>query len=168
MLKQTRALVLSLLAVSTNAGRSLRKANPVLKEDSSSSITCHLSTVHTTYETNDNGIVNEEETTCTLLEGGVPSLFSYPIVLPSKFAEKHETNIENSRLLVSIRGATLIAGEFVLEDGAQLTVLNDNFSPITTSRGLLEAKDPKDAFGERRLIAFRVNGLGAGEPKVRL
>jgi hypothetical protein len=167
MLKLTAALLFSIPAVSSYAGRSLRTTNRVFQEDPTSNITCQLSTLHTTYETNDNEIVNEEETTCTLVEGGFPSLFTYPIDLPSKFAEKHERNIESSRLLVAILGATLIAGEFVLADDAQLTVLDDNFSPSTTGRGLLEIKDARDAFGERRLIAFRVNGAN-GERQVRV
>ena len=163
----TLALLFSVLTVSTNAREALRKANRLTPEDPSSLIKCQLGTVHTTYETNVDEFIQEEETTCTLVEDGVPSLCTHPVVLPSKFAEKYYREIQDGMLVVSIRGATLTAGEFVVEDVSQLTIIDDNFSPINTGRGLLEAKDPRDAFGERRLIAFRVNGV-AGERQVRL
>jgi hypothetical protein len=143
----------------------LRKA---LQQGAQQELICQLSTLHTTYMSDENERSHGEETVCTLVEDGVPTPFEYPIVLPHDFMEQHENDIESGRLLVSIRGAALIAGEYVLEDDdAEITILDGNFSPKVSGRQLLAAKDPRDAFGERRLIAFRVNGV-AGERQVRI
>jgi hypothetical protein len=160
-------LLVSLTAASSNkgGGHGLRKALQAERQE----LICQLSTLHTTYMIgdDDNQITHGEETTCTLVQDGAnPTPFSYPIVLPNDFLEQHENNINHGRLLVSIRGASLVAGEYVLEDNdLEITVLDDNFAPSTTGRTLLETKDPRDASGERRLIAFRVNGA-PGETQV--
>jgi hypothetical protein len=150
---------------SATGGGALRKALQVAQQE----LTCQLATLHTTYKSDEeNQVSHGEQTTCTLVQDGVvPTPFAYPIVLPSDFLEQHENNIERGRLLVSIRGASLVAGEYVLEDdNSEIIVLDDNFSQSTSGRTLLETKDPRDAFGERRLIAFRVNGA-EGEKQVR-
>jgi hypothetical protein len=156
---------ISLYGATSVSGAGLRKALQQEEE-----LTCLLSTLHTTYMGNDEQKSHGEETICALVQDGVPTPIAYPIVLPSEFLEQHESNIERGRLLVSIRGASLVAGEYVLEDDqvSEITVIDENFSPKSSpGRKLLEAKDPTDAFGQRRLIVFRVNGV-AGEPKVRM
>ena len=147
----------------------LRRVAQQKQED----LMCLLATLHTTYMGNDdNEVIHGEETTCTLVQDGIPTPLAYPIVLPNDFVAKHESNIERGRLLVSVSGASLIAGEYVLEDeddasSERIAVIDDDFSPKITGRNLIETKDPKDAFGERKLIVFRVNGV-AGEKKVRI
>jgi hypothetical protein len=129
---------------------------------------CQLGILHTSYMNDDNQITGEEETTCTLVEDGVPTPFVYPIVLPNEFLEQHETSIKQGHVLVSIRGASLIAGEYALDNSSEITVIDANFSPRTAAgRRLLETKDKRDATGNRHLIAFRVNGF-PGERQVRL
>jgi hypothetical protein len=153
-------------SVSAAGGGGLRRA---LKEEKEHGLICQLGTLHTSYMGDDNQITQEEETTCTLVEDGVPTPFAYPIALPNEFFEQHgsKQQIDQGRLLVSFRGASLVAGEYVLNDDSEITVLDHDFSPSTAGRKLIESKDPRDATGQRRLIAFRVNGV-AGERQVRL
>jgi hypothetical protein len=153
----------SATTVSTAGGGLRKEALKVAQQE----LMCQLATLHTTYMSDDNKLIHEEQSTCTLVENGVPTPSSYPIILPNDFFEQHENKIEFGQLLVSIRGASLVAGEYVLEDYSEITVFDGDFSPPTTGRKLLDQKDPRDAAGERRLIAFRVNGV-ASEKQVRI
>jgi hypothetical protein len=144
----------------------LRKALQVVEPEQE--LMCLLGTLHSTYMSDDNEFTREEEMTCTVVADGVPTPFVHPIVLPSEFVEQHETNIKQGHFLISIRGASLVAGEYALDDNSEITVIDGNFSPRSAAgRKLLETKDRRDATGNRHLIAFRVNGF-PGERAVRI
>jgi hypothetical protein len=152
-----------LTADATDSGGRLRRI-------STCDLTCHIVMEYTSYETASNEIESCEETTCTPVVDGIPTFSSYYLTIPKEIVDQYKSSIEDGKLLLSICGASLVADEVVLDDDTQFTVLDANFSPAgiderSGRRQLLESKDAKDAFGQRHLIAFRINGKD-GEQKV--
>jgi hypothetical protein len=129
-------------------------------------LTCQIVTESTRYETGD----EIDQTTCIRVVDGIPTSASYYVTIPKEVAETYKISIEDGTLLLSICGARLVADAVVLEDDAQFTILDTDFFPDGKEREgrrqLLENKQATDAFGERHLIAFRINGVPSDVPTV--
>jgi hypothetical protein len=172
------AVALLLVADAENAtkptfavrGESMSDGERLLRSISSNcedELTCQIVIESTRYDTGDEA----DATACIRVVDGIPTFASYYVTIPKEVVEPYKSSIEDGKLLLSICGARLVADAVILDDDAQFSVIDANYSPDGTNeragwqRHLLEYKNAADASGERHLIAFRINGA-RDDPKV--
>jgi hypothetical protein len=128
-------------------------------------ITCRVTTMHTMYESNDEGssggnatvvVKHREEHACIPIVNGTETAHTRTIEFPEHIKAEHQGKIETGTLHVSIHGAHFDHpnGVVVLRDDANFTVHEHAPNSGRGSRNLLEYDH---AFGQRKLTVYRVS-----------